>query len=110
MEVTSAPIQMVGSLEVHRSILVAPGALIEARKTDDMVSQEVAGPVHVEKADNIAILTTAPIDAAGQFVRIAALQFVGYAARTDRLVTQAVIPTATASNYKRAVVLVSTAN
>lgn len=108
IEVQSAPVQTnYGSFTVERSIMVADGAIIEARKTEDMVRPEVDGPAHVVVEDNIAVITTAPIDAANQFVKIAALQFVGYAARTDRAVTPAIIPTATVANYKRAVVLVS---
>jgi hypothetical protein len=55
--------------------------------------------------DNVAFISRASIDPANQFVTQSMLMFVGYAARTDRLLTSAVVPTASVANYKRAVAL-----
>jgi hypothetical protein len=110
VEVTSAPIFTVNATTVHASIMTTDGCLTEARMTETMASPEVDGPVHTVIENNIAMKTTAPIDPAGQFTRIVYLQFVGYACRTDRGITPAVVPTASASNLKRAAVLFSTAS
>jgi hypothetical protein len=110
VEVTSAPTVVINGLTVHMPIMTTDGCLTEARMTDKMVQDEVEGPVHKVVEDNIAMLTTAPIDPAGQFVKIVYLQFVGYSCRTDRGLTPAVVPTASVANFKRAAVCFCTAS
>jgi hypothetical protein len=110
VEVTSAPIQTLGALTIHRPIMVAEGWITKYEMTSTMFDEQLDGPVHRIVADNIAMITTAPTDPAGQFVKQAYLQFVGYSCRTDRLLTSAVVPTATNAIYKRAVVFEVTAS
>ena len=104
VEVTSAPLQVLNGLVIHRPIMVTDGWLTEARMTDTMFDEQLDGPVHRVIEDNIAMLTTAPTDPAGQFVKQAYLSFVGYTCRTDRGLTNAIVPTASDAIYKRAAV------
>jgi len=106
VECTSNPIQYVGNQLVSRPMLVAGGALTEFQATDRMVrnSKEAGnGVIHTMVMDNMVFHTRPPIDPGAQFITQAFKTYVGYSARTDRLLTSLNVPTASAANYKRAV-------
>jgi hypothetical protein len=105
VEITSAPKQTINGVAVHFAIMVTDGWLTEAHMTDTMVQEVLDGPTHATVTDNIAIITTAPTDPAGQFVKQVYLSFAGYACRTDRGLTSLVVPTASNAIYKRAAVI-----
>lgn len=110
IETQSNPVQeLEGVGAVHRAIVVGAGALREGVYTGHAYADRPHdnSPVHIELVEDVAFMTMAPIDPAAQFVRQSYVYIGGFAARTDKLITPAVIPSATKANYKRAVVLES---
>lgn len=107
--VTTCPTIVVNGLTIHVPLMVTDGWIQEARMTHTMLR-----PVDNEFNDtrivgNLGMITTPPIDPQKQFLKIVYVAAVGYACRTDRLVTPAEIPSASYANYKRAAAIFCTA-
>jgi N4-gp56 family major capsid protein len=108
IETTESPIQKVGSVSVYRAIVCGQGALVEG-DFEGTGKGEVAsmdeGLVTVE--DGIAHVTREPLDRLKQIVAQSWYSIVGFAVPTDTTVNTSIIPTATNSALKRAVILES---
>lgn len=107
-ETTESPIQKVGKVAVYRAIICGAGALVEGdfegTGKGEAASMD-AGQVTV--ADGIAHITREPLDRLKQIVSQSWYFIGGFAVPTDTTVNTSIIPTATNSAFKRAVILES---
>lgn len=103
---TMAPVQG----DLHRGILVAKGALVEGQFAETGyagLANAVGSDPLVRVHDGVAHIIREPLDALKQIVTQSWVAVVGYAAPTDMHTTSAVIPTASAARFKRAIILES---
>ncbi len=92
-------------LKVRRPIICGQGALIEGDFAG-MASADVApADAIVSLVDGIAMVTREPIDRLQQIIAQSWYWIGGFCAPTDITTTMSTVPTATASAYKRAVLL-----
>lgn len=106
---TEAPQQAsLGAGAIHRGILCGSGALVEgdyaATGYSDVASDDDALKVMV---DDVCMVTREPLDRLQQIIAQSWYWIGGFAVPTDMTANTSVIPTATNSYYKRAVVLES---
>lgn len=108
IETTESPIQVVAGVKVYRAIICGEGALVEGdfegTGKGEVASMD-AGLVTVE--DGIAHVTREPLDRLKQIVGQSWYFIGGFAVPTDTTVNTSIIPTATNSAFKRAVILES---
>lgn len=108
VETTEAPQQTLNGVKVHRMVVCGQGAIIEGDYEGtgkrETASQD-KGLVTVK--DGICHVTRAPIDRLAQTVSLSWYFIGGFAVPTDVTADSTIIPTATSSAYKRAVVIES---
>jgi hypothetical protein len=102
-----APQQTLGSVAVHRGIMCGQGALIEGDY--EAITQNEIGDDNalIEMIDGVAMVTREPLDRLQQIIAQSWYWIGGFAVPTDVTANQNIIPTATNSYYKRAVVIES---
>lgn len=108
IETTESPIQKVGAVKVYRAIICGQGALVEGDFENTGKGEAAsmdAGQVTV--ANGIAHVTREPLDRLKQIVAQSWYAILGFAVPTDTTVNTSIIPTATNSAYKRAVIIES---
>ncbi|MDE2354183.1 MAG: DUF4043 domain-containing protein [Betaproteobacteria bacterium] len=102
---TEAFVQVLGSVTVRRPILVGAEALVEGDfagmgKTDTPDDNAI-----IDMADDIVHVTREPLDRLQQIIAQSWYWIGGFTAPTDQTVNANIVPTASASYYKRAVVM-----
>lgn len=107
---TEAYQQSYGNLRIRRPLLVSPGALVKGNfegMADAAVPKnaERNENVVVRMSDNIVYTIRPPLDRLGQIYALSWYWIGGFAVPTDVTATTDIIPTATESYYKRAVVI-----
>jgi hypothetical protein len=104
---TESPQQALGGVNVHRGIMCGQGALIEGDYEAITQNEIGADNALIEMIDGIAMVTREPLDRLQQIIAQSWYWIGGFAVPTDITANQNIIPTATASTYKRAVVIES---
>jgi hypothetical protein len=104
---TEAPQQSLAGVNVHRGIMCGQGALIEGDY--EAISNNDIGDDNalIEMLDGVAMVTREPLDRLQQIIAQSWYWIGGFAVPTDITANQNIIPTATNSYYKRAVVIES---
>ena len=108
IETTESPIQKVGNVTVYRAIICGEGALAEGDFEGTGKGESASmdkGLVTVE--DGIAHVTREPLDRLKQIVAQSWYFIGGFAVPTDVTANTSIIPTATNSAFKRAVIIES---
>lgn len=101
---TEAYTQTLSGVKVRRPILVGAEALVEG-DFEGMATTEVApGDSLIEVIDDIVQVTREPLDRLQQIIAQSWYWIGGFTAPTDQTVNPNIIPTASQSYYKRAVV------
>ena len=105
---TEAPQQMsLGSGPVHRAIVCGQGALVEG-DYENIGHKDIPDDAGIlEMVDRICMVTREPLDRLKQIIAQSWYWIGGFCLPTDLTATTAIIPTATASYLKRAVVIES---
>lgn len=102
---TEAFIQTLGGVKIRRAILCGGEALVEA-DFDGMASEDVGGNnAQIDMVDDIVHVTREPLDRLQQIIAQSWYWIGGFTAPTDQTVNATIVPTASASYYKRAVVI-----
>jgi hypothetical protein len=102
-----APQQTLGSVAVHRGIMCGQGALIEG-DYEAITNNEIGDDnALIEMIDGVAMVTREPLDRLQQIIAQSWYWIGGFAVPTDVTANQNIIPTATNSYFKRAVVIES---
>ncbi len=108
IETTESPIQRLGNVTVYRAIICGAGAIVEGDYENTGKGEGAAmEPGQVTVIDGIAHVTREPLDKLKQIVSQSWYFIGGFAVPTDVTVNTAIIPTATNSAFKRAVILES---
>lgn len=108
IETTESPIQKVGNVTVYRAIICGQGALVEGDFESTGKGEAASmdkGLVTVE--DGIAHVTREPLDRLKQIIAQSWYFIGGFAVPTDVTANTSIIPTATNSAFKRAVIIES---
>jgi N4-gp56 family major capsid protein len=105
IQTTEAYQQKLGGVKIHRPIIVGEGALVEGDFAGLASSDVKPGDSMVEVVDGIAMVTREPLDRLKQIIAQSWYWIGGFAVPTDVTANQTIIPTATSSYYKRAVML-----
>jgi hypothetical protein len=108
IETTESPIQMVNGVNVYRAIICGQGAIVEG--VFEGTGKDESGTLdagQVTVVDGICHITREPLDRLKQIVAQSWYSIVGYAVPTDTTVNTSIIPTSTASAFKRAAILES---
>ncbi|WP_175994546.1 DUF4043 domain-containing protein [Burkholderia vietnamiensis] len=92
---------------IHRAIVCGQGALIEGDYAGIGYSDVAGDNALIEMVDSVCMVTREPIDRLQQIIAQSWYWIGGFAVPTDVTATQLIIPTATLSYFKRAVVLES---
>lgn len=93
------------SLRVRRPIVVGAGALVEGDYAGIGATDVAPGDSMIDIIDGIAQVTREPLDRLQQIIAQSWYWIGGFAAPSDYTVNTTIVPTASASYYKRAVVL-----
>jgi N4-gp56 family major capsid protein len=102
---TEAFIQTLAGVKIRRAILCGGEALVEA-DFDGMASEDVGGNnAQIDMVDDIVHVTREPLDRLQQIIAQSWYWIGGFTAPTDQTVNATIVPTASASYYKRAVVI-----
>lgn len=102
-----APQQTLGAVAVHRAIVCGSGAIIEGNYAATGYS-DVDNPDSLKvMVDDVCMVTREPLDRLQQIIAQSWYWVGGYAVPTDVTANTNIIPTATNSYYKRAVVIES---
>lgn len=103
-----SPQQLLGGLNIRRAIVVGAEALIESDCTAAMQAAEVGNPLaEISYVDGVKFINRAPMDRLQQIIAMSWNWIGGFVAPTDTTASSTVLPTATNSAYKRAVVIES---
>ncbi|WP_175969630.1 DUF4043 domain-containing protein [Burkholderia sp. BCC0322] len=97
----------IGAGAVHRAIVCGQGAIIEGDYVGIAYSDVSGDNALIEMVDSVCMVTREPIDRLQQIIAQSWYWIGGFAVPTDVTATQLIIPTATLSYFKRAVVLES---
>lgn len=101
---TEAYIQTLGAVKIRRPILVGDEALVEG-DFEGMAAEDIAGNnAIIDMVDDIVHVTREPLDRLQQIIAQSWYWIGGFTAPTDQTVNTNIVPTASASYYKRAVV------
>ena len=101
---TEAYIQTLGVVKIRRPILVGDEALVEG-DFEGMAAEDIAGNnAIIDMVDDIVHVTREPLDRLQQIIAQSWYWIGGFTAPTDQTVNTNIVPTASASYYKRAVV------
>lgn len=102
---TEAFQQTLGAIKVHRTIVCGFGALIEG-DFEGMAAQETPQDVGLIKmVDDIVMVVREPLDRLQQIIAQSWYWIGGFSVPTDATANPAVLPTASTSVYKRAVLI-----
>lgn len=105
---TQSPQQAsLGAGKIHRAVVVGAGALIEGDFAGIAHSDLGGGQNHVVVHDGVALINRPPLDRLGQIIAQSWYWIGGFALPTDVTADTTIIPTASNSYLKRAVVLES---
>jgi hypothetical protein len=102
-----SPQQTLGAVNVHRGIMCGQGALIEGDYEAIAHSDIGIEEGLIEMIDGVAMVTREPLDRLKQIIAQSWYWIGGFAVPTDITANQNIIPTATNSYFKRAVVIES---
>ena len=102
-----APQQSLNGVVVHRAIVCGQGAIIEGDLTEVGYSDIGLPDALKVMVDDVCMVTREPIDRLQQIVAQSWYWIGGFALPTDATANTLIIPTATNSYYKRAVVIES---
>lgn len=102
---TEAPQQILNGAGVKRAIVVGQGALIEGNYAATGYSNVISDDSMTQLVDGICMVTREPLDRLGQIIAQSWYWIGGYAVPTDITANTNIIPTATNSYFKRAVVI-----
>jgi hypothetical protein len=102
-----SPQQSLGGVNVHRGIMCGQGALIEGDYEAIAHSDIGIEEGLIEMIDGVAMVTREPLDRLKQIIAQSWYWIGGFAVPTDVTANQNIIPTATNSVYKRAVIIES---
>lgn len=102
---TEAYIQTIGGVKVRRPILCGADALVEGDFAGMAEADTERSNSIIEMVDDIVMVTREPIDRLGQIIAQSWYWIGGFTAPTDQTVNPTIVPTASASYYKRAVVI-----
>lgn len=102
-----APQQTLGGVSVHRAIVCGQGAIIEGDFTETGYSDVGDGDGLKVMLDDICMVTREPLDRLQQIIAQSWYWIGGFTIPTDITANTNIIPTATNSYYKRAVVIES---
>lgn len=102
---TEAYIQIVNGVKVRRPILVGADALIEGDFEGMGEGDTDRTNAIIDRVDDIIQVTREPIDRLQQIVAQSWYWIGGFTAPTDQTVNATIVPTASLSYYKRAVVI-----
>jgi hypothetical protein len=97
--------QVLGGVNIHRPIVVGQGALVEGDFEGIAATDIAPQDSMIQVIDGIAMVTREPLDRLQQIIAQSWYWIGGYAVPTDITANQTIIPTATQSYYKRAVML-----
>jgi hypothetical protein len=102
-----SPQQTLGSVNVHRGLMCGQGALIEG-DYESIANNDIGQDnALIEMVDGVAMVTREPLDRLAQIIAQSWYWIGGFAVPTDITANQNIIPTATNSVYKRAVIIES---
>ncbi|KAF1009492.1 MAG: hypothetical protein GAK28_00130 [Luteibacter sp.] len=102
---TEAYVQNLNGVRVRRAIICGEGSLIEG-DFEGMAAQDIAGNnAQIDVVDDIVHVTREPLDRLQQIIAQSWYWIGGFTAPTDQTVNSTIVPTASASYYKRAVVI-----
>lgn len=102
---TEAFQQTLGSVKIRRPILCGAEALVEG-DFEGMAAQDIAGNnAVIDMVDDIVHVTREPLDRLQQIIAQSWYWIGGFTAPTDQTVNSNIVPTASASYYKRACVI-----
>ncbi len=102
---TEAFVQNLGSVTVRRPILVGDEALVEG-DFEGMANEETTGDnAIIDIVDDIVQVTREPLDRLQQIIAQSWYWIGGFTAPTDMTINTTIVPTASASYYKRACVI-----
>lgn len=91
-------------MKIRRPILVGDEALVEG-DFEGMAAEDIAGNnAIIDMVDDIVHVTREPLDRLQQIIAQSWYWIGGFTAPTDQTVNTNIVPTASASYYKRAVV------
>jgi len=102
---TEAYQQTLGSVAVKRPIICGSGALIEGNFAAQGHSDVPTGNAMVSEHDGVTMVTREPLDRLAQIIAQSWYWIGGFTVPTDMTANSTIIPTATNSYYKRAIVL-----
>lgn len=104
-----APQQTLSGLKIHRAIVCGQGALVEGDYADmgytEAIPEQEAGLIAM--VDDVCMVTREPLDRLKQIIAQSWYWIGGFALPSDVTANTNIIPTATNSYYKRAVVIES---
>lgn len=101
---TESYVQTLSGTTIRRPILVGAEALVEG-DFEGMAAEDVAGDnAVIDMVDDIVQVTREPLDRLQQIIAQSWYWIGGFTAPTDQTVNANIVPTASASYYKRAVV------
>lgn len=104
---TEAPQQQLGNLAIRRGIVVGQGVLVEGHFAETGYSDIEGASAIRSLVDDICMVTRPPIDRLQQIIAQSWYYIGGFVVPTDATATTAIIPTASNSYFKRAVVIES---
>jgi hypothetical protein len=102
---TEAYVQTIGSTTIRRPILVGDEALVEGDFENIGHSDVMDDNAIIHKVDGIAQVTREPLDRLQQIIAQSWYWIGGFTAPTDFTVNNTIVPTASASYYKRGLVI-----
>lgn len=102
-----APQQSLAGVAIHRAIVCGQGALIEGDFTETGYSDVDGDNALKVMVDDVCMVTREPIDRLQQIIAQSWYWIGGFALPTDATANTNIIPTATNSYYKRAIVIES---
>ncbi len=104
---TESPQQTLAGVVVHRAIVCGQGAIIEGDFTENGYSDVGDNDSLKVMVDDVCMVTREPLDRLQQIVAQSWYWIGGFTLPTDATASTLIIPTATNSYYKRAVVIES---
>lgn len=102
---TEAFVQTLNGTVIRRPILVGADALVEGDFEGMGAKDTIGDNAEIDIIDDIVHVTREPLDRLQQIIAQSWYWIGGYTAPTDQTVNSTIVPTASASYYKRAVVI-----
>lgn len=106
IQTTETPVEYLNGVgNVNFVAVTGKGALLKGNMQNMIGAKPVETGSHVEQIGDVVQVTKGPVDRMDQIIKQSWYWIGGYCAPTDTTTTTAIVPTSTASAYKRAVVL-----